>query len=238
MIVLKISSAARPSERMSNPGMRTLKSMKTISADKQFVLFKLFLHNPVSVGSIAPSSLALARAMTSGLRLKAGEGILELGPGTGAFTALIRRIAPAPISYLGIESEPRFVGVLRDRFPDLVFVSGRAERAGDFCTRAGMAPVKAVISGLPRVGVKDSVQDAIIENLDRLMSPGCVFRTFQYAHTYPLPASIRFRRKMCARFGPIRRSPIIFRNLPPAFVLTWTRPSSQSRACPPCRTSC
>ena len=197
--------------------------MNTIARNRSLAFLKLYLHNPLTVGSITPSSPALARAMTSGLRLKAGEGVLELGPGTGAITARIRRIVPSPNTYLGIESEPRFIELLRDRFPDLVFVSGRAEHAGYFCAQACLDPVKAVISCLPFVGVKGSVYDEIIENLDQLMSPGCVFRTFQYLHTYLLPSPLRFRRKMGALFGPHRRSPIILRNLPPVFVLTWTR---------------
>jgi hypothetical protein len=56
-----------------------------------------------------------------------------------------------------------------------------------------------------------------------MMKPGTVFRTFQYLHSWPLPAAIRFRNKMNRRFGPCRISRPIMRNLPPALVLSWSR---------------
>ena len=55
------------------------------------------------------------------------------------------------------------------------------------------------------------------------MQPGCEFRTFQYVHSWPLPAAVRYRRRMNSIFGPCRSSRVVVANLPPALVLTWGR---------------
>ncbi|HOO78546.1 MAG TPA: hypothetical protein PLZ73_11750 [bacterium] len=197
--------------------------MRTAAQTQHLTFFKLFLRNPVTVGAIAPSSRTLTTAMTSGIVLAPGEAVVELGPGTGAFTERIRRELPSAESYLGIEREPRFVRLLEKRFPDLRFEAGCAEDVGNFCSSAGLGPVKAIISGLPFVGVRERVYDEIIGGLQDLMVSGSIFRTFQYLHTYLLPSAVGFRRKMNTIFGRHHRGQLILKNLPPVFVLTWTR---------------
>src|SRR5438552_13061830 len=83
------------------------------------------LRHPASIGAIAPSSEALAKAMVSDLALALADGdlLIELGPGTGAFTAEIASILPRADAYLGIEREPVFVELLQRQFPALRFVT-------------------------------------------------------------------------------------------------------------------
>lgn len=187
------------------------------------LFFRVMFRNPKGVSAIAPSSQKLARAMTCGLQLNPDEAILELGPGTGALTRQIRHIIPASNAYLGIELELRFVNLLQQRFPDLRFVQDTVANAEAVYARAGMVPVKAIISGLSVSTLPKEVQERLIENLDRLLKPGAVFRMFQYVHAYPLPSAVRFRRKMNTLFSEYQRSRVILKNLPPAFVLTWIR---------------
>ena len=187
------------------------------------IFLKAFLRDPVGIGALAPSSRILAREMVRGLKLKDGETILELGPGTGSFTTQIHRIIPGPEAYLGIEREPVFVKLLNRRFPDLHFATAPAEKIGAIYEQSGLTQVKVIISSLPFTGVKSSMHDIIIESIDPLMAPGCIFRTFQYVHTYRLPSAVRFRNKMRGISGRYHRSQVILRNFPPAFVLTWTR---------------
>ena len=189
------------------------------------VFLTAFLRHPAQVGAIAPSSRTLARAIVKGVVCDAGESVLEFGPGTAAFTEHIRRILPGPGAYLGIEREPRFVSLLRERYPELRFVTGSAENAGALHAQAGLGPVRAIISGLPFASLSGDVQDRIVHSARDLLGEGGLFRTFQYVHAYALPPAIRFRRKMRKTFGACLRSAVVFRNLPPAFVLTWTRTS-------------
>lgn len=185
---------------------------------------KNFLRNPMEVGAIAPSSQELAKMMTADLHLRPGDTVIELGPGTGALTTQIRHILPDTQYYIGIECEARFVHMLQKSFPDMRFVKGRAEHAVRLHRQSGLAPVRAIISGIPFANHwGGDLRTEIIDTLEQLMAPGCVFRTFQYVHAYTLPPALRFRKEMSDRFGNYRRSRVVFRNLPPAFVLTWRR---------------
>ncbi|MEZ5987733.1 MAG: phospholipid methyltransferase [Planctomycetota bacterium] len=192
---------------------------------------RTFLSSPGSTGAIAPSSRVLARAMIAGLELGPDDLVLEFGPGTGPFTEALRGILAAPEQYLGIERNPDFVGLLEGRFPGLRFVEGSAEDAGHHLAahreRTGRrGPLRAILSGLPFASLPAAVQDGILDALEPLLEDGAEFRTFQYVHAYGLPKAQRFRRDMQRRFGPARVVGPILRNLPPAFVLSWTGAAS------------
>ncbi len=184
---------------------------------------KAWFRHPACIGAVAPSSDALAREITRDLRLEPDEAILEFGPGTGPFTARILPLLPDPRCYLGIDREPRFVAILKRRFPQMRFVTGSAEQAPQLLGAAGLERIRAVICGLPFASLPGRVQDGVIDALDRLLTAGGEFRTFQYLHAYGLPAAIRYRRHMSAVFGRHRRSRPVLRNMPPAYVLTWRR---------------
>lgn len=182
-----------------------------------------FLRNPGRVGAIAPSSKFLSRAMIQGIDLQPSESLIEFGPGTGSVTAAIREMLPQPSQYLGIERDDKFHTMLCKRFPDLRFVHGSAEHAETYIESHQLPKLRAIISGLPFASFPHSLQESLIQALDRLMTPGVEFRTFAYLHAYQLPAAVRFRRIMKPRFGEPQRSRLVFRNLPPAYVLTWRR---------------
>lgn len=197
--------------------------MTNLSQHPLFLFFRVMLRNPAGVCAIAPSSQNLARAMTAGIELEPNEGVIELGPGTGALTNQIRRIIPETSAYLGIELEARFVRLLKQRFPDLRFVNDTVARAWELHEQTGQVPAKVIISGLSVCTLPEDVQDQFVENLDQLMIPGCIFRMFQYVHAYPLPTAVRFRQRMAELFSYYHRSEVVLKNLPPAFVLTWMR---------------
>jgi hypothetical protein len=52
---------------------------------------------------------------------------------------------------------------------------------------------------------------------------GGTFTTFQYVHSFALPAARTFRGEMSRRLGAEPVSSLVAGNLPPAFVLTWRR---------------
>ena len=191
---------------------------------RTFRFLRTFLSSPRTVGAILPSSDELARAMVRGLRLEAGDTLLELGPGTGSLTAHIRRMLPAPPSYLGIEREPRFVEILGERFPDLRFVQGDAAEAERLLSEADLPPPRVVLSGLPFVTQTREEQVRILESIANLLPAGGTFRTFQYIHGYVLPPAVRFRRHTERVLGgALHLSPPLLANVPPAYILTWQR---------------
>jgi phospholipid N-methyltransferase len=200
----------------------TVSSKTAQSGGRHALTFlRAFIKSPGKVGAIVPSAPELARAMMKGLDIGVGESILELGPGTGAFTLEIQNILHDSSSYLGIEREAGFVELLQYKFPEMRIVNASAEDAWMIHRDAGLGPVKVIISSLPFASIVASVRIKIINDIQQLMSPGCVFRTFQYVHAFPLPSAIKFRREMEMRFGPCERSAAVLPNVPPAYVLTW-----------------
>ena len=189
---------------------------------------RAFLRNPTQIGAIAPSSKMLARAMVQGIDVGPEELLVEFGPGTGAFTAAIAELLPHPEQYLGIERSAPFVSYLQKRFPGLAFANDSAEALPHLLR--GEKKVRAVISGLPFASLPGHVQDGVLHALEEALPTGAQFRTFQYAHAYRLPQARRFRRLMDERFGPHEERKLVFRNLPPAWVLSWRRPPLQIAA--------
>ena len=194
-----------------------------MNREERRAFLQVLFRAPARTGAVAPSSVHLARAMVKGLTLEPGQTLVEFGPGTGALTSEICHILPSPSSYLGVEIEPRFAELLRRRFPGLRVVEGSAEEAPRFVADAGCAQVKAIICGLPFATLPAGVQDRIVRALDVLVGPGAQFRTFQYVHAYPLPPAVRFRHRMRELFGPHTREATVVRNVPPAYVLSWSR---------------
>lgn len=197
--------------------------MFALTENRALHFLTTMVRNPKSIGAIAPSSRRLAERMVEGLSLQDGDLIVELGPGTGAFTRQISQILPASTAYLGIEREPRFVKLLKSDFPGMRFIAGDAAHLQVLVSDADRNSAKVIISGLPFAILDRAIRERIIEGIDAVMRPGMVFRTMQYIHAYPLPSAIGFRRAMSARFGAYQRSKVVLGNLPPAYVLTWQR---------------
>ena len=86
------------------------------------LLFSRFLRSPRTVGAVTASSRALAEAMLEGLDLQGPGRIIELGPGTGAFTAaIVERLGP-DANFLAIDIDPEFVRRIQKRWPDIACI--------------------------------------------------------------------------------------------------------------------
>ena len=189
------------------------------TASSPLLFFKRFLNNPREVGALCPSTRHLAAAMVRGLELDEGDVVLEYGVGTGAFTptiaAVVGKVPGA--RYLGIEREPGFCEVLRERFPGLSFANAQVEAVEQLLGEHRLSPPRAILSGLPLI-LLPSMAD-IVETAERVLVPGGEFRTFSYLQSYPTPQAARLRRLMKQTFGSFSMSRLVLRNFPPAFVL-------------------
>lgn len=181
-----------------------------------------FLKNPAKVGSITPSSPELAQKMIAGLKPEPDDIMLELGVGTGAITKYLQSIVPDDRSYLGIELDGRLVRSLRKNYPKMEIVRGNAVDAVEIHKTSGLGKVGAIICCLPFVSLPNEVGEQILLQVDQFMQKGCTFRTFQYAHGYYFPSAIKLREFMRDRYGKSKRSPLIVKNVPPAYTLTWS----------------
>ena len=181
-----------------------------------------FLKNPGKVGSIAPSSTELALKMLEGIEPDENNIILELGVGTGAITKHIQDIVPNDKSYLGIELDRNLVKSLKTKFPALKMVRGNACELKKIHQKSGLGKVGYIISCLPFVSIPNETGEKILLQIDKFMQKGCTFRTLQYAHGFYFPSAIKLREFMRDRYGKSQKSPLVVKNVPPAFTLTWS----------------
>ncbi len=181
-----------------------------------------FLKNPAKVGAIAPSSPELAAEMLQGIQPDDHNMVLELGVGTGAITKFFRDIVPSKASYLGIELDSNLVKTLNENFPDMNIICGNAASAYQIHKESGLGKVRYLVCCLPFVSLPKEISDAVLVEIQKFMDEGCELRIFQYAHGYYLPPAIKLREMLKKRYGKSRRSPLILKNVPPAFTLTWS----------------
>ena len=189
--------------------------------NEHLLMLGRFVRSPRTVGAVAPSSRALAEDMVQGLDLSGAANVVELGPGTGVVTrAIAERLGPDAHA-LAVDVEPAFVAAIARRFPRVEAVCASAADLPALLRERGMFPAAHVISGLPFASrsaeVTTKILDAIAESLER----GGTFTTFQYLNGYPTPLAKAFRRAMSERMGAAPSRRVVWRNLPPAFVLTW-----------------
>jgi phosphatidylethanolamine/phosphatidyl-N-methylethanolamine N-methyltransferase len=192
------------------------------------LIFRRFLKNPRTIGAVMPSGRALAQVMVANLPERTPARIVELGPGTGAFTgAIVDRVGNAG-RFLAIDIEPEFVREIHLRFPRVECVQASAEQLESLVKSRNLAPVDHILSGLPFGSLPLDMTDRILEGIEKSLRPGGTFTAFQYVHAYRLARSKRFRRDMSRRMGASPVTRLVTRNFPPAFVMSWTRGGAET----------
>lgn len=180
--------------------------------------FQEFIRNWKTVGAVAPSSPALAYRMMESAEVGRARHILELGPGTGAFTSAILDSMPHGSTYLGIELNEAFVTQLRPRFPSMDFRIAGAQEFDFASYLSGREPFDVVVSGLPWTAFPQSLQEAILANVLPHLCDGGRFATFAYYGFHRLPSGQRFRGLLHNKLPGVETSRVVWGNVPPAFV--------------------
>lgn len=181
-----------------------------------------FLKNPMKVGAVAPSSPELASQTLIGIKPDENNIVLELGVGTGAITKYLQQIIPNRDSYLGIELDSEMVKNLGKNYADLNIVCGNAAESYRIHQDSGLGKVRYLVCCLPFVSLPKEVSESVLLEIEKFMDAGCELRIFQYAHGYYLPPAIKLREFLRNRYGKSKRSPLVLKNVPPAFTLTWS----------------
>lgn len=180
---------------------------------------RAFLERPFATGAIAPSSRSLAARMVSGMGLRDAATVVELGPGTGSFTLAILEQIPRDALLLAFELNPRLAARLRSRLPPRVrVVNASSEHMAEHLAALGRTSADCILSGLPWAGFSRHEQQRLLDAVARALRPGGRFATFAYVHAAGLPAGRRLARLLKERFRTVETSPVVWRNLPPAFV--------------------
>lgn len=181
-----------------------------------------FLADPVTIGAVAPSGAQLAAQMVTSAAILPEHVVAEIGAGTGPMTAeLLARHPDNPLVVL--EPKPELAATLRQRFPTAHVVEAYAQALPQITQAWGHTPVDRVVSSLPWAIWKQEMQEEILAGILEAMAPDGRMVTFTYWHAQPLPAARRFREFLQRHFARVERSPVAWKNLPPAFVFVCDR---------------
>jgi phosphatidylethanolamine/phosphatidyl-N-methylethanolamine N-methyltransferase len=172
--------------------------------------WRAFIANPGKVASPVPSGPALARAVAAEVDPSRPGWVLELGPGSGAVTAALLARGVRPGELTAIEYDPDFCALLRRRFPGATIIQGDAFA---FAERVKGYPLKAIVSGLPVLGLSRARRRAFLGQALECLAPGGVFVQFSYSPLAPLPGGhgVRIAHRM------------VWANLPPMQVWRYSR---------------
>lgn len=188
-------------------------SSKTADA---YLFFRAWLSAPLQVASITPSGRALASLMTSHISKNTGP-VIELGPGTGAFTEALLDRGVAESDLVLVEYEADFADQLSRRFPAARTLRMDAAHLRKIELQTS-APIGSVLSGLPLLSMPTRKVIAILDGaFSHLRSDGA-FHQFTYGPRCPIP------RRLLDRLG--LKATLVGRtlaNVPPAAVYRVSR---------------
>ncbi|MDA1273965.1 MAG: methyltransferase [Verrucomicrobia bacterium] len=186
--------------------------------------FQTFIRKPSSVGALSPSSPALAKAMIRGLALQSADTVVEMGPGTGSFTGPILKRIGRHTTFIALELDESHARRLSHRFPKLSVYNDSAENVKGYLAVHRKEKANCIISGLPWASLAPAVQTRIMDSIIEALVPDGVFTTFAYVHARWLPRARQYRRRLENLFCRVEISPVVWKNLPPAFVYRCSRP--------------
>src|SRR4029077_18598233 len=107
------------------------------------LFLRRWLHNPMQVGAIAPSSRRLADAIAGQVPIDSPGWVIELGGGTGVVTDALLRRGLAPGRLVVIERDPLLHRHLVERFPHVRVILGDAAKLAEALRPLGIRPHSA-----------------------------------------------------------------------------------------------
>jgi len=156
--------------------------------------------------------------MMEGLELQNAQAVIEYGPGTGALTQHVLERLSKDAKFAAIEVNSEFAEEFRKRFPGVPLFVDSVANVRAICDGAGITMADCIVSGLPWAVFPQNLQVAILDEMMKVLKPGGTFVTFAYVHGLTLPPGKRFAALLREYFTTVSKSPVVWRNVPPAFV--------------------
>lgn len=195
-----------------------LKSSTKANRRSKLFFLKQYLRNPFGTGAVAPSGRQLAKLMVAKLAPQPSEVIVELGPGTGAFTRELLAQGVEPAHLILVEFNKEFIKFLKREFPDLRIVEGPAQDLRQLLHTLGQVSVKKIISGIPLRSMQPAECRQIAMAVAAVLEPGGTFVQFSYFKASPVPKAVAVEAGLAGQcVGGV------LNNVPPAFVWQYTK---------------
>jgi phosphatidylethanolamine/phosphatidyl-N-methylethanolamine N-methyltransferase len=178
--------------------------------------FKTWATSPIKMGSVSPTSRALARLMVEQANPDPAGYTLEVGPGTGVVTQALVASGVAPQRVISVEYDKDFCRLLRKRFPGMTVIRGDALDLDNALGEHRDVMFSAVLSGLPLLNVPRAKRAPYLESLFDRLVPGGKIAQLSYSPIPPQDA-------IAGRFT-VEGSKWVTFNLPPGRVWVYRRP--------------
>lgn len=175
-----------------------------------------FIQRGKTVGSVTPSSRFLARKIIEHIPFERMDVLVELGPGTGAFTPfLLHKMKPDARLFL-VELNEVFYQELVEKIQDprVCIIHGSATDLCQMIHDQGLSEVDGIVSSLPLSILSSSLRKEILEASQKALKNKGIFVQFQY--------SLQSRKKILNLYGNMKLGFTLW-NFPPAFVYTCTK---------------
>lgn len=173
-------------------------------SSEALIFLKRFLDSPGTIGSLAPSSKYLGKAICEAVKSLNDCKLVEIGAGTGSITKEIAELNPEVI-----EIDPEFSELLKNKFPKLKIKNSCAIDYMKNLVNQGNGEKVGLVLSIPLIN--NPFKEVFIFELQKFYSSGllswCIIYT--YGQKSPL-GDIDFRSQ--------RKYSKVFRNLPPANV--------------------
>ena len=150
----------------------------TIRTNKpdEIVLAK-FVKSPRTIGSIAPSSPALGRALSEKIDPKGNGSVLELGAGTGPITTQILKRLASPNLLTCVEIDQQMCARFRKSFPNIELIEKDCREIGALFAGEN---ISNIVSSLPYRSLPQSTTDSIFEQKISLADSQTIISLFTY----------------------------------------------------------
>jgi len=182
-----------------------------------------FVRAPRATASVWPSSTALAAAVTDAALGPAGVTddpvVLELGAGSGAFTAALAERLGGRGRQLAVEVNPVLAHRLAERAPGVDVMPADVAELSTLLALRGLERVDVVVSGLGWSATRPGHADSLVPRVARCLVAGGVFVQLAYTLTRRTGPARALEREVRECYGRVTRSDVVWRNVPPAVVL-------------------
>jgi phospholipid N-methyltransferase len=177
-----------------------------------------FLRHPMRTAAIMPSPPPVAGNMAAAVPETGDPLVVELGPGTGPFTAAIQNRLRGRGRHVAVELNERFADQLKRRYADLDVVVGDAVQLRQILDERGLGYADVIVSGLPHGLFAHGLQRRFMETFQTCLAPDGSLTAYAYAHAVWSPPARHFHRLIHAGFAEVTIGRVHWTYFPPAYV--------------------
>jgi phospholipid N-methyltransferase len=185
-----------------------------------------FLRAPTRTAAVAPSGAVLADQMALPIPERGDPVVVELGPGTGAFSRAIGQRLGGRGRHLAIELNPVLAHRLAARHPLVQVIRGEAGRLPEILAGCGVDRADVIVSGLPWFAYTAPGARPLVHTLASALTEQGVLTQFAYSWTRWAPPARRLLHGLRTGFEEVVTGRTVWPNVPPATVYFARRPRS------------